>query len=73
MGSTLLHLFLLLSSKGWLLPLILLVLWPKSQQSITVDRKSAFTTQPPQVDEHGLYTFRVGDTVVYSSSPIPFW
>ncbi|MFC1915829.1 hypothetical protein ACFLW4_03960 [Chloroflexota bacterium] len=61
------------TGKGWLLPLTLLALWPKSQPSITVDRKSVFTTQPPQVDEHGLYTFRVGDTVVYSSSPIPFW
>ena len=61
------------TGKGWLLLLILLALWPKSQPSITVDRKSTFTTQPPQVDEHGLYTFRVGDTVVYSSSPIPFW
>ena len=61
------------TGKGWLLLSILLALWLKSQPSITVDRKSAFTTQPPQVDEHGLYTFRVGDTVVYSSSPIPFW
>jgi len=59
--------------KGWLLLLILVALWLKSQPSITVDRKSTFTTQPPQADEHGLYTFRVGDTVVYSSSPIPFW
>ena len=61
------------TGKGSLLLLILLALWQKSQPSITVDRKSAFTPQSPQVDEHGLYTFRVGDTVVYSSSPIPFW
>jgi len=61
------------TGKRWLLLLILLALWLKSQPSITVDRKSTFTTQPPQVDEHGLYTFRVGNTVVFSSSPIPFW
>ena len=61
------------TGNGWLLFLILLALWLKSQPSITVDRETAFTTQPPQVDEHGLYTFRVGNTVVYSSSPIPFW
>ena len=60
-------------SKGWLLLLLLLALSLKSQPSIAVDRSSALTTQSPQVDEHGLYTFRVGDTVVYSSSPIPFW
>lgn len=61
------------TGRGWLLLLILLALWLKSQPSITVDRKSTFTTHPPQADENGLYTFRVGDTVVYSSSPIPFW
>lgn len=60
-------------SKGWLLLLVLLVLWLNWQSSITVDRKSAFTTQSPRADEHGLYTYRVGNTIVYSSSPIPFW
>ena len=61
------------TDKGWLLLLFLLALWLKYRPSITVDREPTFTTQPPQVDEHGLYTFRVGNTVVYSSSPIPFW
>ena len=57
----------------WLLVPFLLALPLKSKPSIAVDRSSTLTTQSPQVDEHGLYTFRVGDTVVYSSSPIPFW
>ena len=60
-------------SKGWLLLPLILALCLKSQPSIVVDRSSALTTQSPQVDEHGLYTFRVGNTIVYSSSPIPFW
>ncbi len=57
----------------WLLVPFLVALSRKSKPSIAVDRSSALPTQSPQVDEHGLYTFRVGDTVVYSSSPIPFW
>ena len=61
------------TGKGLLLLMSLLALWAKSQSLIAADRKSTFTTQPPQVDEHGLYTFRVGNTVVYGSSPIPFW
>ncbi len=59
--------------KGLLLLMILLELWSKSQPSIAADHTSTFTAQPLQVDEHGLYTFRVGNTVVYSFSPIPFW
>ena len=61
------------TSKHWVPLLVLLVLWLQSKPSITVDRKPAFTTQSPSVDEHGLYTHRVGNTTVYSSSPIPFW
>ncbi len=64
---------ILISSKGWLLLLVPLVLWLNSRSSVAVDRKSAFTTQSPHVDEQGLYTYRVGNTTVYNSSPIPFW
>jgi hypothetical protein len=61
------------SSKGWLLLLGLVVLWLNSRSSSTVDRESALTTQLPNADEQGLYAHRVGNTIVYSSSPIPFW
>jgi len=60
-------------SKWWLLSLFLLALWLKSRPSIAVDRSSALITQSPQVDAYGLYTHTVGNTIVYSSSPIPFW
>ena len=58
---------------AWLPLLVILGLWLNSKRTVTVDGKSAFTTQPPQVEEPGLYTFKVGNTIVYSSSPIPFW
>ncbi len=61
------------ASKGWLLLLVLLALWLNSRSSSTVDRESALTTQLPHADEQGLYAHRVGNTIVYSSSPIPFW
>ena len=61
------------ASKGWLLLLILVALWLNSRSSSTVDRESAFTTQLTHANEQGLYAHRVGNTIVYSSSPIPFW
>lgn len=60
------------ASKGWLLLLVLLALWLNSRSSSTVDRESALTTQLSHADEQGLYAHRVGNTIVYSSSPIPF-
>lgn len=60
-------------SKWWLLPLFLFALWLKSRPSTAVDRSSALTTQSPQVDAYGLYSYTVGNTTVYSSSPTPFW
>ena len=60
-------------SKGWLLLLLLLAVWLKSRPSIAEDRSSVLTTQSPQVDANGLYTHTVGNTIVYSSSPTPFW
>jgi len=56
-----------------LLLIFLVALWLNSKPSVTVDRRSVFTPETPQVDENGLYTFRVGNTIVYGSSPIPFW
>ena len=60
-------------SRWWLLLPLLLALSVKSQPSIAVDRSSALTTQPPQVDAYGLYAHKVGNTTVYTSSPTPFW
>ena len=60
-------------SRWWLLLPLLLALSVKAQSSITVDRSSALTTQPPQVDAYGLYAHTVGNSTVYSSSPTPFW
>ena len=60
-------------SKWWLLVPLLLALSVKSQPSPAVDRNSTHTTQSPQVDAYGLYAHKVGNNIVYSSSPIPFW
>ena len=60
-------------SRWWLLLPLLLALSVKSQPSIAVDCSSALTTQPPQVDAYGLYSHKVGNTTVYTSSPTPFW
>jgi len=57
----------------WLLVPILFALSAKSQPSTAVDRNSTHTTQPPQVDANGLYAHNVDGTIVYSSSPVPFW
>ena len=57
----------------WLLVPILFALSAKSQPSTAVDRNSTHTTQPPQVDANGLYAHNVDGTIVYSSSPTPFW
>ena len=61
------------TSKWWLLGLLLLALSAKSQPSTAVDRNSTHTTQLPQVDANGLYAHKVGNSIVYSSSPVPFW
>jgi len=60
-------------SQGWLLLLVLLALWLRSPPSTAASRESVSTTPLPQADAYGLYAYRVGDTVVYSASPIPFW
>ena len=57
----------------WLLVPFLLALSVKSQPSTAVDRNSTHITQSPQVDAYGLYAHKVGNTIVYSSSPVPFW
>lgn len=59
-------------SKGWLLLLVLLALWLRSQPSTAASRESVSTTPLPQADAYGLYAYRVGDTTVYGSSPTPF-
>jgi len=59
--------------KWWLLVPVLLALSAKPQPSTVLDRNSTHTTQSPQVDASGLYAHKVGNTIVYSSSPIPFW
>ncbi len=60
-------------SKWWLLVPLLLALSVKSQPSPAVDHNSTHPTQSPQVDAYGLYAHEVGNNIVYSSSPIPFW
>ena len=60
-------------SKWWLLVPFLLALSAKPQPSTVVGRNSTHTTQSPQVDANGLYAHKVGNNIVYSSSPIPFW
>ncbi len=60
-------------SKWWLLVPLLLALSVESQPSPAVDHNSTHTTQSPQVDANGLYAHKVGNNIVYSSSPIPFW
>ncbi len=59
-------------SQGWLLLLGLLALWLRSQPSTAACGESVSTTPLPQPNADGLYAYRVGDTMVYSSSPIPF-
>ena len=60
-------------SKWWLAVAFLLALSVKSQPSPAVDRSSAHTAQPPEADAYGLYAHKVDNTIVYSSSPVPFW
>ena len=60
-------------SKWWLLVAFGLGCSVKSQPSTAVDRNSTHTTQSPQVDANGLYAHKVGNSIVYSSSPVPFW
>ncbi len=59
-------------SKGWLLLLILFAWWQRSKPLTAASRESVSTTPLPQPNADGLYAYRVGDTMVYSSSPIPF-
>ena len=60
-------------SQGWLLLLGLLALWLRSPPSTAASRESVSTTPSPQPNADGLYTYKVGDTVVYSFSPTLFW
>ncbi len=59
-------------SQGWLLLLVLLALWLRSRPSTAASGESLSTTPLPQADAYGLYAYRVGDTMLYSSSPISF-
>lgn len=61
-----------LISQGWLLLLVLVALWRRSQPSTAASGESVSATPLPQADAYGLYPYRVGDAVVYSASPIPF-
>ena len=60
-------------SQGWLLLLVLFALWQRSKSSNDASGESVSTTPSPQPNADGLYAYKVGDTVVYSSSPTPFW
>lgn len=61
------------TSGWWLLVAFLVGFSVKSQPSTAVDRSSAYTTQPPEADAYGLYTHEVANTIVYTSTPTPFW
>lgn len=60
-------------SGWWWVVASVVALLVKSQPSTAVDRNSTHTAQSPQVDGYGLYAHIVDNTVVYTSSPVPFW